>query len=167
MELREGKWIDQGHTSHRSSLASLFTGSVFPIYSPTPTTRDHLHPRPTPANVAALAKSVFFSWLFQLLSHDNVGRPSDWAQPWSWERERLFLYSWPSWGRAILPFTACLWLQDPQDEETREHHASEGNTAAVNRCNCLKEFVFFFSSAAPSLRVAEEREDYSPSPFFI
>lgn len=100
-------------------------------------------PRPLPHNVAALAKSVFFSWLFQLLSHDNVGRPSDWVHPWSWEREHLFLYSWPSWGRAILPFTACLWLQDPQDEETREHRASEGNTAAVNRCNCLKEFFFF------------------------
>ena len=48
--------------------------STLPL--PPPETTPPMPPTPAP-NVAALAKSVFFSWLFQLLSHDNVGRPSD------------------------------------------------------------------------------------------
>lgn len=57
------------------------------------------------------------------------------------KRRRASSYFLTYGGKAILPFTACLWLYGLQDEKTREN---KGNSAAVNRCGCLQESLFLF-----------------------
>lgn len=114
------------------------TSPVPSVHPPTP----HLQ-RPPHGKVCGV-----FCWLSQWLSHDNDGRPRDWAHPWSWERECLFLNSWPSWRRAILPFEACLWLHDLQCEEIR-------------RTVCPKVTLLLWTDTA-----AEESGESSP-PFFL
>lgn len=135
----------------RSSLASLFTRSMFPIAlsSPPPgDPRPYAPPPPTPnPSVAALAKSVCFSP--GCFNYYPMTMLAGLVTEHSLDHERGSAPPFPDLAGKGHPAIYSLPLApDPQSEgDQGEHTCFKGNTAAVNRCNCLKNFLFVFCSS--------------------